>query len=157
MNTTEDNTAPRIHEKSIAALRATRPWALVVSVVALVLAAASLVHLFVYSLAGLQVLPAGSPQYLTVMFSGFLVVGAILGLVANALFAWFSLQYGRGIKATLEQQSAERLEEAMWWQKRYWTLQGVLVIVGIVLAVVAVIALPIIAGSYHGGYDIWTR
>src|SRR5699024_4892691 len=87
--------------------------------------------------------------------SGLVLAGAIVGIVGSCLFAWFALQYGRGIKACLEQRSGERLEEALWWQRRYWTLQGVLMIIGMVVAVLGIvtaIVLPLIIGHGYGGY-----
>ncbi len=152
MGGSESGGPPRVNAAGIAALRATRPWALFAGIVALVLAALGVIDACVYSLGSPPALPSGTPPHVAAMVSGLATLGAVVGVVVNGLFAWFALRYGRGIKLSLEGASGERLEEALSWQRRYWTLQGVLMIIMIIVFVCAIVA-AIIVGTNIAAHD----
>ncbi|MGH8274129.1 MAG: hypothetical protein ACRES9_07750 [Gammaproteobacteria bacterium] len=80
---------------------------------------------------------------------GIVVVGAIVNVVIYGLTAWFALQYGRGLASSMRNKDAAELEAALWWQRRYWTLQGVLMIVFIVFSVLAAAAPIILVAALH--------
>jgi sterol desaturase/sphingolipid hydroxylase (fatty acid hydroxylase superfamily) len=148
----EASETPRIHAAGIAALRATRPWALFVGIVALVLAAIGVINAFIYSLGPPLKLPPGTSAQVSALASGFATLSAIVGVVVYGLFGWFALQFARKIKASLSAANPEKLEEALWWQRRYWTLQGILLIVTIIIAVLVFIV-SIIVGMHIAAAD----
>ena len=153
---------PRLDERGIEALRRTRPWALFTGIMAFIFAAYSLFNASVYMFfrphfplgtSSQQLPPEVVAAVVKLLFVAGIVTG-IVGLCVNCLFGWFAIQYGRSIKSSLERGSAEGLESAMWWQRRYWTLQGVMLIVGIVVAILAfigIVAMGVIVGAQHGG------
>jgi hypothetical protein len=127
-----------IGERGIAALHSTRSWAKFVGVVAIVGGVISIINTAVV-LWFPRPLPANAPQYLAGMRQAIGISGIVFTLVVYGLAAWFALAYGRGLTTGLSHTDGSGLEAALWWQRRYWTLQGVLTIVAIVVLVLLLV------------------
>ncbi len=154
---TEADVPPRLGPRGVAALRASRPWALLVGIIAFVLAALGVVDAFVFSLVGLPDLSARGELHAASLVTGFATLSALIGVVICGLSGWFALQYGRRVKSGLDEASPQQLEAALWWQRRYWTLQGILMVVLIVVAVL-VFAAAIIVAPHIAAQDVaWVK
>lgn len=145
----------RIGQSGIGTLKRTRPWALFVGIIAFVGAAANIFKLLQLLLAApSSYLPASVPSSMAPFIFTEQLVASVVGVGIGCLFGWFALRYSHHLKTCMETMDPRRLEDALWWQKRYWTLQGGVVILCIVLAIVGMIAAFAvgISAAQYGGY-----
>ncbi|MDN5844521.1 MAG: hypothetical protein L0H54_13875 [Alcaligenaceae bacterium] len=98
-------------------------------------------------------IPANMPATLVAFTMTVSIVMAALSVLVSGLYGWFALQYARQIKLCMDSLSPQRFEDAMQWQRRYWTLQGVALIVGIALAIVMVVGIIVLSvmAAQQGG------
>ncbi len=133
--------------RGLEALRGTRRWALLVAIFMLLTMAAGIAGNLIYAARGLGP-PGVSPelrQAVRFMHLGF----AICALFIDGAFAWFALQYARRLGASLRTGDSAALEAAFWWQRRFWTLQGVLIIVFIALYIIGIFAAIVLVALHH--------
>lgn len=124
-------------------MRRTWPWARLAGIAALAAAVLTVVDALMYLILP-HAQPANAPPYFAALGEGVVVAGAVVNFVIYGFSGWFALQYGRGLAASLGGADAARLEAALWWQRRYWTLQGVLMIIFIAIFVLTFIAAVLI-------------
>lgn len=145
----------KIGPRGISAMRRTRPWALLISIIVLIGVAINLVDLFVRVLAPMPIVAPDVPQKMVSVIITTSIVFGIAGIVVGSLGAWFALQYGRRIKVCLDTMSSQTLEDALRAQRHFWTFQGVMMIVGIVVAISAFVGMVVmgVVMMQHGGYS----
>ncbi|MGH8226071.1 MAG: hypothetical protein ACRER1_07980 [Gammaproteobacteria bacterium] len=133
--------------RGLEALRSTRRWVLLVAILMLVALVGGVVGNLIYAVRGSipSNLPPELRQVTRLMHLGF----AISTLLIDGVFAWFALQYARHLGSSLRTGDPAVLEAAFWWQRRFWTLQGALVIAFIALYIIGIIAFIVFIALHH--------
>ncbi|HLT35312.1 MAG TPA: hypothetical protein VK034_03480 [Enhygromyxa sp.] len=134
--TNHGNTGAGVSDKTVAALRKTRPWVVLIAVI-----------FFIST--GFMVL-GGLGAMATLGFGfglAYIAVGAIYLLPAIAL-----IRYGNGINKLLHGGGVAELEEAVDAQASFWQIAGILTLIGIVLGILAMIAAVAIGASVANSF-----
>lgn len=112
-----------VSERTVAALRKTRPWVVLIAVITLVFTgfmALGAIAVMTMGMAGVGV--------------GYLVGAALYVLPAIAL-----IRYGNAINKLLHGGGVAELEQAMEHQASFWQIAGIYALIGVVISVIAVI------------------
>ncbi|MGH8428139.1 MAG: hypothetical protein ACRES7_09190 [Gammaproteobacteria bacterium] len=146
METTVPAERLSVSGRGLDALRATRPWALVAGVAALIAAVLTLANAVYFSIVSPARVLSTSPDSakLASSMSVFYIGVGVLDLFIYGALGWLALDYGRRLGRMLRTGEAGELEAALWRQRRCWTFEGVLIIIFIALGVLGMIAAIII-------------
>lgn len=131
-----------IRERGIAALGGTRGWATFVGVIALVSGVLGIINVMLF-LASPRSLFADMPARFAGLRQFLSIAVVVWNVVVYGLVSWFALAFARALATNVTRSDGGGLETALWWQRRYWTLQGVLTIVAMVVFVLALL-LPLV-------------
>ncbi|BCR04702.1 hypothetical protein DESUT3_17710 [Desulfuromonas versatilis] len=123
-------------------MRQTRPWVRLIAILLFLGAVLGLLGSVAPLLAGLPGTP-GAPPYLLVFLAQ--AIFCLFYLVP----AWYLFKYAKAIGALLAGGGTAELESALLSQKSFWKFSGIMALVGLVLAlvgVVAAVAIPMFMG-----------
>lgn len=133
------------------AMRGTKPWTMLIGVVLIILSVfmfLGTIGMVIASLgaAALGNNPAmsGFPIFLVAIFYG---IGAIVYLVLGI----YLIKYSRAIGRLVLTNSISDMEEALWSQRKFWKLSGILTLIGIIFAILAIIAAIALPMLFLGG------
>ncbi|RPI23290.1 MAG: DUF4339 domain-containing protein [Acidobacteria bacterium] len=133
-----------VSEGTVAILAKTRPWVRLLAILAMI----GCVLMVLFGLAGLVMGIVTGGGGLTGAGIG---AAALLAYLVAAAFilpmGLFLNRYAKGIRALQLSGQAEDLERALLAQKSYWKYLGVLTLVGIVLSILATVAMLILGLS----------
>ena len=128
------NSGAAVTERTVASLRKTRPWVVLISVLT-----------FVYG--GFMVL-AGLGIMATEQVG--IGIGYIFGAAVSMLPGVALIRYGGAINKLLHGGGVAELEQAMDAQASFWQIAGIFALIGMVLIVLAIIV-GIVAGAAFAG------
>ncbi|HEX5313905.1 MAG TPA: hypothetical protein VFX38_03225 [Gammaproteobacteria bacterium] len=127
----EESGAPAVAgARGLALLASTRRWAIVVGLVFAIFAALMIAS---YLARFFGDRPANLSPEIWKFSRIALLVLAVLVLLLQGALSCFALQYGRRIGHSLARMDPVLLETALWWQRRFWTLQGALIMAVLIL------------------------
>jgi hypothetical protein len=130
----------RVGPRGVEALRRTRGWARLAGVMTIAMAAITVISFLVHLGLSFDRATRLPLNVNTSLGYGLGILVAVWTVVVGGLGGWFALAYARGLETDLRRANGGGLEDALWWQRRYWTLQGVLTIIFIVLFVLGIAA-----------------
>lgn len=127
------NTGAAVSDRTVAALRKTRPWVMFIAITIFVFAG-------IAGLAGLAGLATSGADAI-----GTLIAAGLYALPAAAL-----LRYANAINKLLHGGGVAELEKSMDAQASFWQIAGIFMLIAMILVVIAVIAAVLIGASFAG-------
>lgn len=139
----------QITHNMLASMRATRPWVLLIGIMCMLLTVLMIgVSLFIMLAGGFGAAMADEMGMGALGAVGGLVLGGLYLLLSliYALPGYFLLRYGGAIGRLNRSHAVEDMETALEFQKKFWRLVGILVLL-IILLYVAIFAIAILASA----------
>lgn len=136
-----------ITETMLVQLRGTRPWALLVAVVLIILAVFMLLGTAGIILAGVAMSMAGEAATAGAPMAIFLVIGVFYGVgaITYMLMGIYLAKYSSAISTAVMSGHAQDMTQALEQQRKFWKVAGIVTLLMMVFTVIwigALIAMP---------------